>query len=127
MDFTSFLQRLPMPGTFNESKDAFLGSRAKEKVNQFIKPYGEVLELRLNSAARTLFATVQLKGESSPIEISVHEYSVARNDNGQMFVSIGGRHVETSREWLTRLISNKLGEQKIRVPEGFGWLIQLLI
>jgi hypothetical protein len=127
MDFSSFLQRLPMPGAFSKNKDALVGLGAKEKANQIIQPYGEVVELRLNSAARTLSATLQLKGETSPVDISVREYSISRNEKGQTVVSIDGRHVETSREWLTKLINDKLGEQNISVPERFGWLVRVLM
>ena len=118
---------MPISGALSKGKDAIVGLGAKEKFNQFIQPYGEILELNLNSAARTLSATVRLKGEAEPVKILVHEYAVSRDQEGQVFVAIDGRRIETSREWLTKLINDKLGDQKVRIPERFGWLVQHLL
>ena len=127
MDFSSFLQRMPISAALSKGKDAIIGLGAKEKFNQLFQPYGEILELNLNSEARALSATIRLKGEAELVKILVHEYAVSQDQEGQIFVAIDGRRIETSREWLTKLINDKLGEQKVRIPEGLGWLVQRLL
>jgi hypothetical protein len=127
MDFSSFLQRMPISAALSKGKDAIIGLGAKEKFNQLFQPYGEILELNLNSAARALSATIRLKGEAELVKILVHEYAVSQDQEGQIFVAIDGRRIETSREWLTKLINDKLGEQKVRIPERLGWLVQRLL
>jgi hypothetical protein len=127
MDFSSFLQRMPVSAALSKGKDAIVALGAKERFNQLIQPYGEILELSLDSATRALSATIRLKGEAEPVKILIHHYDVSQDQEGQIFVSIDGSKIETSREWLTKLINEKLGEQKLPIPEQFGWLVQQLL
>jgi|ERR1700741_2980052 hypothetical protein len=127
MGFSSFLQRMPISAALSKGKDAIVALGTKEKFNQLIQPYGEILELSLDSAARALSATIRLKGEAEPVKILVREYDVSQDQEGQIFVAIDGSRIETSREWLTKLINEKLGEKKLPIPERFGWIVQYLL
>jgi len=41
-------------------------------------------------------------------------------------MEIDGRNIETSREWLTKLVRDQLGRKRLAVLEKLAWLIQLL-
>jgi hypothetical protein len=85
-----------------------------------------VLDFKLNSQERTVFASFRLKGEVDAIQFWVHEYRLVENKKGETFIVVDGKDIETSREWLTKLIGDQLGRQKVLIPEQFGWLSQLL-
>jgi hypothetical protein len=126
MNLSSFLQRLPAARVLTKTKDTLVAVGAKERFNQLIRPYGKVLEFQLNTRERTVFASFRLKGELEAIQFWIHQYQLVANKKGQTFIVVDGKDIETSREWLTKLIDDQLGRQKVLVPEQFGWLVQLL-
>lgn len=126
MNLSSFLQRLPATRVLRKTKDNLVAVGAKDRFNQMIRPYGRVLDFKLNTQARTVFASFRLKGEADAIQFWVHEYRLVENKKGETFIVVDGKDIETSREWLTKLIGDQLGRQKVLVPEQFAWLTQLL-
>lgn|ERR1700722_9302210 len=126
MNLSSFLQRLPAARVLGKTKDTLVAAGAKERFNQLIRPYGKVLEFRLDTRERTVFASFRLKGELEAIQFWIHQYELVTNKKGQTFIVVDGKDIETSREWLTKLIGDQLGRQKVLVPEQFGWLVQML-
>jgi hypothetical protein len=126
MNLSSFLQRLPAARVLRKTKDSLVAVGAKDRFNQLIRPYGRVLEFQLNTQERTVYASFRLKGEIETIQFRVHEYKLVENKRGQTFIVVDGKDIETSREWLTKLIGDQLGRQKVLVPEQFNWLSQLL-
>jgi hypothetical protein len=126
MNFSSFLQRLPAARVLSKTKDTLVAAGAKDRFNQLIRPYGKVLDFQLNTRERTVFASFRLKGELEAIRFWVHQYELVTNKKGQTFIVVEGKDIETSREWLTKLIGDQLGRQKVLVPEQFGWLVQML-
>jgi len=126
MNLSSFLQRLPAARVLSKTKDTLVAVGAKERFNQLIRPYGKVLEFRLDTRERTVFASFRLKGELEAIQFWIHQYELVTNKKGQTFIVVEGKDIETSREWLTKLIGDQLGRQKVLVPEQFGWLVQML-
>jgi hypothetical protein len=126
MNLTSFLQRLPATRVLRKTKDSLVAVGAKDRFNQLIRPYGKVLDFQLNTQERTVFASFRLKGEVDALQLWVHEYRLGENKKGETFIVVDGKDIETSREWLTKLIGDQLGRQKILIPEQFSWLRQLL-
>ena len=126
MNFSSFLQRLPAARVLRKTKDSLVAVGAKDRFNQLIRPYGRVLDFQLNTQERTVFASFRLKGEVEALQLWVHEYRLGENKKGETFILVDGKDIETSREWLTKLIGDQLGRQKVLIPEQFSWLSQLL-
>jgi hypothetical protein len=125
MEITSFLQRLPGGKALNSAKDTLLSQGAKARLNPLLRKYGTMLDLKLNTAEHSLSVSLHLKGEESPININVREYSLISKD-GRTFVEIDGGNIETSREWLTTLIQDQLGRRSFPVPENLARFIPLL-
>jgi len=126
MNLSSFLQRLPAARVLRKTKDNLVAVGAKDRFNQMIRPYGRVVDFKLNTQERSVFASFRLKGEVDAIQFWVHEYRLVENKKGETFIVVDGNDIETSREWLTKLIGDQLGRQKVLVPEQFAWLTQLL-
>ena len=125
MDVSSFLRGLPGGQALNSAKDRLLATGAKAHFNKLIERYGTLLEFQLNTVARSLFLTLQLKGEQTPVEIRVHEYTLCTAE-GKSVLVIDGKKVDTSREWLTELIRDRVGEKRLVVPDNLEWVVQLL-
>ena len=84
-----------------------------------------MLDLQLNTVDRSLSLTLNLKGEETPVEIHLHEYTLSMVD-GKSVLIFDGRRIETSREWLTALIHDRVGEKRLAVPDNLEWVAQLL-
>ncbi len=125
MDVASLLRGLPAGQALSSAKDHLIAKGAKAHCNKYIEPYGTVVDLHLNTADRSLSLTLQLKGEENPIDLHVREYSFS-TDEGKSLLLIDGSKVETTREWLTRLIRDHVGQKRLVVPEKLEWVIQLL-
>jgi hypothetical protein len=126
MNLSSFLRRLPAASVLSKTKDSLVAVGAKDRFKQLLRPYGKVLEFQLNTREHTVFASFRLKGEVETLQFWIRQYKVVENKKGETFIVVDGKDIETSREWLTKLISDQLGRQRVLVPEQFGWLKQLL-
>jgi hypothetical protein len=125
MDVGSFLRGLPGGQALNSAKDRLLATGVRAHFNKLIERYGTLLEFQLNTVARSLSLTLQLKGEQTPVEIRVHEYTLSSAE-GKSVLVIDGKKVDTSREWLTELIQDRVGEKRLVVPDNLEWVVQLL-
>jgi hypothetical protein len=125
MDVGSFLRGLPGGQALNSAKDRLLATGVRAHFNKLIERYGTLLELQLNTVARSLSLTLQLKGEQTPVEIRVHEYTLSSAE-GKSVLVIDGKKVDTSREWLTELIQDRVGEKRLVLPDNLEWVVQLL-
>jgi hypothetical protein len=125
MDVSSFLRGLPGGQALNNAKDRLLATGARARLNKLIERYGTLVDLQLNTADRSLSLTLLLKGEGTPIEIRVHEYTLFTED-GQSVLVIDGSKIDTSREWLTALIRDQVVEKRLVIPENLEWVVQLV-
>jgi hypothetical protein len=125
MDVSSFLRGLPGGQTLNSAKDRLLAKGAMTHCNKHIEKYGTVLDLQLDTAQRALSVKLILKGETAPVEIHVREYAFATVE-GKSVLVIDGNKIDTSREWLTNLIRDHVGEKRLAVPDNLEWIIRLL-
>jgi len=125
MDVSSFLRGLPGGQALNNAKDRLLATGAKAHVNKLIERYGTLVDLQLNTVYRSLSLTLLLKGEGTPIEIRVHEYTLLTTD-GKSVLVIDGSKIDTSREWLTALIRDRVVEKRLVIPENLEWVVQLV-
>jgi hypothetical protein len=125
MDVSSFLRGLPGGQALNSAKDRLLAKGAKAHFNKLVERYGTLLDFQLNTADRALSLALLLKGEETPIEIHVHEYTLSTAE-GKSVLVIDGRKIDTSREWLTELIRDQVGHKRLIVPDHLEWVVQLL-
>jgi hypothetical protein len=125
MELSSFLRGLPGGQALDSAKDRLLATGAKAHFNKLVERYGTVLDFQLNSVGRSLSFTILLKGEETPIKINVYEYTLS-NAEGKSVLVIDRNKIDTSREWLTELIRDQVGQKRLVVPDNFEWVVQLL-
>ena len=104
-------------GLFSKSKDKLVESMAPSLLNNSVlKPYGRIVDLKLDSQARTFEVTLELKGEREPVQIDVQEYELVKEDERLLLVI---KKISTSREWLTELAEHfAVGRQFELPPEA---------
>ena len=125
MDVGSFLRGLPGGQALNSAKDHMIAKGAKAHCNKYIEPYGTVVDLQLNTVERSLFLTLQLKGEETPVDVHIREYAFS-TEEGKSVLVIDGTKIDTSREWLAKLLHDHFGQKRLVVPEKLEWVVQLL-
>ena len=96
-----------------QPKDAIISTVVKPFVQSKLAPYGTMTKLSINSAEKSIHISLDLKGESSPIDIHVRNYEVIKQGENSA-IRIGA--IETSREWMTQLIQNYLPENRKTIP-----------
>jgi len=125
MRLSNLLRSLPVGKTLNESKDRMVSARLKQIVNEELKPFGEILELRVNTLEQCAACSVRLNGETEVLELELSHFKLTKTGNLRS-IEIEGQDIQTSREWLTALLHDKLGRKSVPLPEQFGWLIEFL-
>lgn len=125
MDVSSFLRVLPGGQALSSAKDLLIAKGAKAHCNKYIEPYGTVVDLQLNTVDHSLSLTLQLKGEETPIDVHVREYAFSAEE-GRSILVIDHSKIDTSREWLTKLLQDHVGQKRLVVPEKLEWVIKLL-
>ncbi len=98
------------------AKDWLVEKAGMALLNQAVlKPYGTLTRLKLDTAARTIEADLQLHGETQPVHLEVREYEL-READGRATVVL--KDVHTSREWLTTLMKNFVVDKEFKLPDS---------
>jgi hypothetical protein len=84
-------------------------------INKRIGEYGQVVELKIDSKNKSVYASVQLKGENSPIKLEVENYEITKSD---LSTSVLIRDVSSDKPWLDAVVKNFLVGKPIDVPVG---------
>lgn len=93
-------------------KDWLLATAARVFIDGRIQRYGNMTAFHIDTERKSVAITLDLKGESSPIEIQV-EYH--RGDHeGEMVIEVA--NVRASREWITELAAAYLTQSPIKFP-----------
>ena len=125
MRLNSFFDHLPAGSTLADSKDRFISARIKQELNVQLARYGEVLDVRLNTREQSVEIEIRLKGEPDPIKIRVGKYSLVK-ENAELYLAIDPKTVEASREWLTLLLQDHAGRQRLPIPQKYAWAVEFL-
>ena len=121
MSINALLQRLPGGHALTDAKDKLLSKAAIAKISKELRPYGTLVDFKLNTVDKSVFASLLLNGEQSPVEIRVTKYELIQKEE-RLFVEVEGKSIETSREWLTRLLQDRMGRRSLAVPEELAWI-----
>jgi hypothetical protein len=106
------------------AKDWLVEKAAVVMINQAVlKPYGALTGLKLDTAARTINAELQLNGETEPVRLEVHEYELIE-EAGTAFVVL--KSLSTSRAWLTRLGNDFAVGRRFELPESVRKFIPMI-
>jgi hypothetical protein len=125
MRLNSIFDFLPAGGTLADSKDRLIGARIKQELNVQLARYGEVLDVKLNTREQSVQLFVALKGEPSPTTVKIGKYSLMK-ENGQLWLTVDSRTIEASTEWLTLVLQDQAGRQRLPIPQKYARLVEFL-
>jgi hypothetical protein len=125
MRLNSIFDLLPAGGTLADSKDRLISERIKHELNTHLARYGEVLDVKLNTRERSVQLSIRLKGEPDPITVNIGKYALIKEET-QLWVTIDSQSIEASREWLTLLLQDQAGRQRLPIPQKYAWAVEFL-
>ena len=125
MSLNSILDFLPAGGSLAESKDRLISERIKQELNTRLARYGEVLDVKLNTRERSVQVSIKLKGEADPITVNIGKYELIKEET-QLWLSVDSQSIQASREWVTLLLQDQAGRQRLPVPQKYAWAVEFL-
>ena len=125
MRLNSIFDLLPAGGTLADSKDRLISERIKHELNTHLARYGEVQDVKLNTRERSVQLSIKLKGEPDPISVNIGKYALIKEDT-QLWVTLESQSIEASREWLTLLLQDQAGRQRLPIPQKYAWAVEFL-
>ncbi|BAF71911.1 hypothetical protein [Sulfurovum sp. NBC37-1] len=105
-------------------KDAALSKGAKVAINAYIKEYGKMLKLNLDSEKKSITMEVLLEGEKEPLAVHVERYELTK-ENGKHFLKIYGIH--TSRAWINTVAASYLEGKSFEIPEEYAKMLKVIV
>lgn len=100
---------------FTAAKDMMTSKAAKSYANDYIKRYGRVDDLTIDSKRCRIDVTCTLNGEVSQIAVTIAKYTIVEED-GKTFLEV--LDSSSSRLWLQTVMRDHLHGKKIPLP---GW------
>jgi len=98
---------------FHAAKDALTSRSARAWANRLIARYGQVQDLKIDTRRKTVEATCQLEGETTPITIRIENY-VVEAERDKKFIRATG--FSCSRPWLQNVLTDHGPRQRIELP-----------
>lgn len=95
------------------AKDAMTSSAAKAWVNDFIKHYGRVEDLKIDSRRHRIEVVCHLNGEVSPIGVTIEKYHIEKKGAKAEFQVLDS---SATRPWLQAVLRDHLHGRKLAVP-----------
>jgi hypothetical protein len=125
MRLNSIFDLLPAGGTLADSKDRLISERIKHELNTHLARYGEVLDVKLNTRERSVQLSIKLKGEPDPTTVNIGKYALIKEDT-RLWVTVDSQSIEASKEWLTLLLQDQAGRQRLPIPQKYAWAVEFL-
>jgi hypothetical protein len=104
----------PIRDAFTSLKERALEASARAFINRQIEKLGVLTKLEIDCRNRAIRGELDLRGEQSPIVISVGSYDLSETDGASYIVL---HDVNASREWITALLCQYLVGQKLKIPQ----------
>jgi hypothetical protein len=125
MRLNSIFDFLPAGGSLADSKDRLISERIKQELNTHLARYGEVLDVKLNTRERSVQLSIKLKGEPDPTTVNIGKYELVKEDT-KLWMTFHSQSIQASREWLTLLLQDQAGRQRLPVPQKYAWAVEFL-
>lgn len=100
---------------FSAAKDMMTSRAAKSYVNGFIKAYGSVDELTIDSKRQRIEVMCTLLGEVSSIGVTIEKYRIGQK-NGKTYIQV--LDSSATRPWMQAAMRDHLHGREFEVP---GW------
>jgi hypothetical protein len=109
---------------FSKMKDAAVGMAAKRWLAPFVEDIGEIETLHIDTTAKKLGVTLNLKGEERLVRVTVGRYTLSRSGNGYALVL---SEFHSTVEWVGILANKYLAGKAITIPPGYGDALEKIL
>jgi len=87
--------------------------------------YGEIQELDLDTQRHGVALKILLKGESTPVDVSIGRYEIDDRDPGRPVVVL--RDIKVSRPWMQELASDNIEGKSIDIPQKLVTILKMFL
>jgi len=105
-------------------KDSALSKGARFAINSYIKEYGKMLKLNLDSENKRMMLEVLLDGEKESLSVDVERYELTE-ENGKHFLKLYG--IRTSRAWINTVADTYLEGKAFEIPKEYAKILQIIV
>ena len=96
----------------------------RQRLRELLADVGDVRSLAIDSAARTISASIELEGEASPLDVLLRGYGFER-EGEQVYLVFSG--VEASRPWVSTAVKKFLKRPRVRIPDEYADIAERLL
>ena len=107
-----------------QTKDTTNAALFKAAINPFIKQYGQIISIKIDSTNKAMSLEVMLKGELQPLKIELYEYKFIEDGSG-FYLEV--KRVGANRYWIDSLVEMYLTGKRFSLPREFSKPIRALI
>ncbi|MGV3773607.1 MAG: hypothetical protein ACO1QB_11940 [Verrucomicrobiales bacterium] len=111
-------------GLFAHAKDAGASKLATHAIQNQIKEYGEMIDLKINSQDKTIEVELLLKGEQQPMRFKIEKYELVDGPETDFIIV---HRATASREWMDTLVQNFMVGKSIPIPHKQSRLLRLAL
>ena len=94
-------------------KDQAIAAAIKAYATDKLSPYGNLLDVTVDSASQQVEATINLHGEGGPVTVKVEHYRLEKID-GRMVLKL--ETITATREWMGTLLTHLYGSKPFKLP-----------
>jgi len=107
-----------------QTKDTTNAALFKAAINPFIKQYGQIISIKIDSTNKAMSLEVMLKGELQPLKIELYEYGFIEEGN-HFYLEV--KKVGANRYWVDVLVDKYLTKKRFSLPREFSKPIRALM
>ena len=100
-----------------QTKDTTNAALFKAAINPFIKEYGQIISIRIDSLNKAMSFELMLKGELQPMKLELYEYKFVKNGD-EFYLEV--IKVGSNRYWIDVLVDKYLKGKKFHLPKEFS-------
>ena len=109
---------------FSRLKGQAVSMAARQFLNNYLEKYGTMLNFSVQPETKTIYAEILLKGEDSPIKLTLGDYEIAGTaDKPVLRVA----KTAASREWMEVLLREFVEGKAFELPPKAAPLLKLLL
>ena len=97
---------------------------ARQFLNNHLEKYGTMLNFSVQPETKTIYAEILLKGESSPIKLTLSGYEIGGSAEKPV---LRVAKTEASREWLEVVLREFVEGKPIDLPPKAAPLLKMLL
>jgi hypothetical protein len=113
-----------LKGAVSQVKDSGAAAAIRAWLSREMADYGEVLDFKLDSRARSAHLHVLLKGERDPLAVTIEGYEFG-GAGGQEYVIVQRAHA--SRPWVNAVLKNFVLGRRHSIPSQYSGVAKMVL